>query len=165
MSRTQEQLASIKRGKYARALAQTGVERVAAEIAGYSADNEIYRLRNDPRIGELVAVERARLFNVELAGLSYAALYGILEPGAKVPPAVKFQAARYVLEACGHHKQDQAAPLDMDKPLADMTLSELGQFIRQGEETLQNMRAIPGNTEPNTELLTVERLEVADLLA
>ena len=134
-------------------------------MAGYSADNEIYRFRQDPRIGELVAVERARLFNVELAGLSYAALYGILEPGAKVPPAVKFQAARYVLEACGHHKRDAAAPLDMDKPLTDMTLSELGQFIKQGEETLQNMRAIPGNAEVNTEPLAVERLEVADLLA
>ena len=165
MSRTQEQLASIKRGKYVRALAQTGVERVAAEIAGYSADNEIYRLRQDPRIGEMVALERARLFNVELAGLSYAALYGILEPGAKVPPAVKFQAARYVLEACGHHKQDSAPPLDMDKPLTDMTLAELGAFIKQGEETLQNMRAIPGNTEPNTEAPRIERLDVADLLA
>ena len=113
----------------------------------------------------MVALERARLFNVELAGLSYAALHGILEPGAKVPPAVKFQAARYVLEACGHHKQDAAAPLDMDKPLTDMTLAELGAFIKQGEETLQNMRAIPGNTEPNTEVARIERLDVADLLA
>jgi hypothetical protein len=141
------------------------VEKVAAEIAGYSADNEIYRLRQDPRIPDLVALERARLFNVELAGLSYAALYGILEPGAKVPPAVKFQAARYVLEACGHHKQDSAPPLDMDKPLADMTLAELGTFIKQGEETLQNMRAIEHNPQANTEAPTVMRLEVADLLA
>ena len=165
VSRTQEQLSSIKRGKYVKALAVTGVERVAAEMAGYSADNEIYRLRHDPRIGEMVAVERARLFNVELAGLSYAALYGILEPGARVPPAVKFQAARYVLEACGHHKKDTAAPLDMDKPLADMTLAELGQFIKQGEETLSQMRTIEHNPQANTEAQTVTRLEVADLLA
>jgi hypothetical protein len=140
------------------------VERVAAEMAGYASDTEIYRLRHDPRIGELVAVERARLFNVEMAGLAYAAMQAILEPGAKVPPAVKYQAARYVLETVGHHKQEAAQPLDMDKPLADMTLAELGQFIKQGEETLQNMRVIEHNPEANTQAATVMRLEVADLL-
>lgn len=165
MSRTPEQSASRKRAVYARCLAATGLEQYSAEKAGYQWDAERYRLRQDPRIAELVAVERARLFNVELAGMAYSTLHGLLEPGAKVPPAVKYQAARYVLEACGHHKQEAAAPLDMDKPLTDMTLAELASFIRQGEETLQNMRAIPGNTEPNTEVARIERLEVADLLA
>lgn len=115
-----------------------------------------------------MAVERARLFNVELSGLAYAALHSMLEPGAKVPPAVKYQAARYVLESVGHHKQEAPPPLDMDKPLADMTLTELGAFIKQGEETLANMRAIPGETVPNTEANTepgaITTLEVADLL-
>lgn len=113
----------------------------------------------------MVAVERSRLFGVELAGMAYAALHSMLEPGAKVPPAVRYQAARYVLESVGHHKQDVAPSLDMDKPLADMTLAELGQFIKQGEETLQNMRTIEHNPQANTEVPRIERLEVADLLA
>lgn len=120
----------------------------------------------------MVALERARLFNVELAGLAYASLYGMLQPDAKVPPAVRYQAARYVLESCGHHKSEAPAPVDMDKPLADMTLAELGAFIKQGEETLGQMRAIPGqsvrledhNTQHNTEADTIDTLEVADLL-
>ena len=113
----------------------------------------------------MVAVERARLFNVELAGMAYSTIHGLLDPAAKVPPAVRYQAARYVLESVGHHKQEAAQPLDMDKPLSDMTLAELGQFIRQGEETLQNMRVIEHNPQANTELPAVKRLEVADLLA
>lgn len=96
--------------------------------------------------------------------MAYATIESLLTPGAKVPPAVAYQAARYVLESCGHHKQEAAQPLDMDKPLTDMTLAELASFIRQGEETLSNMRAIEHNPQPNTELLGVERLEVADLL-
>ena len=112
----------------------------------------------------MVAVERARLFNVELAGMAYSTLHSLLEPAAKVPPAVKYQAARYVLEACGHHKQEAVQSLDMDKPLADMTLAELGTFIKQGEETLQNMRAIEHNPQANTERQEVTSLEVADLL-
>jgi hypothetical protein len=160
-----EVAASKKRKAYARHLAATGIEQYSAERAGYSWESEHWRLRNDPRIAEMVAVERARLFNVELAGMAYATMQAILEPGAKVPPAVKYQAARYVLEACGHHKQEVAAPLDMDKPLSDMTLSELGQFIKQGEETLSQMRTIEHNPQANTEAPTVMRLEVADLLA
>lgn len=156
--------ATRKRAKFARCLAATGLEQYSAEVAGYQWEAERWRLRNDPRIAELVAVERARLFNVELAGMAYATMQAILEPGAKVPPAVKFQAARYVLEACGHHKQDTAPPLDMDKPLADMTLAELGSFIKQGEETLAQMRTIEHNPQANTEPGKVERLEVADLL-
>lgn len=165
MPRTTEQQATFRRNRYIKLLAATGLEKWSAQEAGYTSDVEIYRLRQDPRIGEGVAVERARLFNTELAGLAYCALHSMLEPGAKVPPAVKYQAARYVLEAVGHHKQDAAAPLDMDKPLADMTLAELGAFIKQGEETLQNMRAIEHNPQANTEAPRIERLEVADLLA
>lgn len=169
MGRGTDAQASLMRSKFSKVLAATGLERYAAQQAGYSSDTEIYRLRQDPRIIEMVAVERARLFNVELSGMAYAALHSMLEPGAKVPPAVKYQAARYVLESVGHHKTDAPPPLDMDKPLADMTLAELGAFIKQGEETLQNMRAIPGeivpNTQSNTQVAQLERLEVADLLA
>lgn len=165
MARTQEEAASYRRNRYAKILARTGSEKFASQEAGFATDTEIYRLRQDPRIGEMVAVERSRLFNVELAGMAYATIEALLTPGAKVPPAVAYQAARYVLEACGHHKQEVAAPLDMDKPLADMTLSELGQFIKQGEETLSQMRTIEHNPQANTELVAVERLEVADLLA
>ena len=164
MSQTIEQRASLRRSRYAKCLAATGLEKYSAQQAGYETDTEMYRLRLDPRIAEMVAVERARLFNVELAGMAYATMQAILEPGAKVPPAVKYQAARYVLESVGHHKQEAAQPLDMDKPLADMTLAELGQFIKQGEETLQNMRTIEHNPEANTQAATVTRLEVADLL-
>lgn len=165
MSSAIELAASRKRKAYARHLAATGLEQYSAERAGYSWESEHWRLRNDPRIAEMVAVERSRLFGVELAGMAYAALHSMLEPGAKVPPAVRYQAARYVLESVGHHKQEAAAPLDMDKPLADMTLAELGQFIKQGEETLQNMRVIEHNPQANTEAPRIERLEVADLLA
>lgn len=154
-----------RRKKYALLVAKTGNSKFAAQESGYVTDKERFRLSSDPKIVAQVALERARLFNMELGGLAYSCLVELLTV-PKTPPAVRFQAAKFVMESLGHGKADAVQAPDTDKPLADMTLAELGAFIRQGEATLNAMRerAIEHNPESNTQLEQVEALEVADLL-
>ena len=88
--------------------------------------------------------ERNRYLNTELATVALQAVRAMLTDADKTPAAVRFQAAKYVLETAGHSKETaiqtaQAAP-DAHKPLTEFTISELDAFINAGSKALGEMR-------------------------
>lgn len=70
---------------------------------------------------------------------------------------MKFQAARWTLEAAGHGLEAQRAKLglpDGDKPLSEMSLAELEAFLSAGGAALRalkdgQMQVIEGEILPN----------------
>jgi hypothetical protein len=62
---------------------------------------------------------------------------------AKLPGAVRFQAAKWLAEASGHGLAAQRAALGLpaqDKPLSDMTLDELDAFISAGKQGIERLK-------------------------
>jgi hypothetical protein len=62
------------------------------------------------------------------------------------PAQVRFQAAKWTLEASGHGLSAVAASLQLGlkrsgKQLSEMSVSELEEFINRGRQTFDNMRS------------------------
>jgi hypothetical protein len=66
----------------------------------------------------------------------------LMEDGAS-PPAVQFQAARWVLEASGQGLAARIAErgVEPERALAEMSLGELEGFIARGREALNGLRS------------------------
>lgn len=120
-------------------VANGGNRQQAARTAGYSDPRtESYRLLNLPHIRQAIADERERVLGCELASKALATMSELL--GEDIPAQVRFQAARWVLEAVGHDS-GRVAREPSDKPLIEMSVDELNDFIRCGSEALNQLRA------------------------
>lgn len=162
------------RATFIRVFARTGLSTLAAEQAGYgSPDRAGHRLRNDPKVIKAVLEARQGFIEGELGGLAFAELKALITDRERTPASVRFAACKWVLETAGHGETG-AMSLDQSKALADMTLAELGQFIKQGDKVLEGLqnatiqgtaeRVQPDNSTTEQQLDLVTRLEVADLL-
>lgn len=132
----------------------------AAALAGYShPDQEASRLVRLPHIQEAIRRESQRVLMVD--GVANALAFMVKGPGnEKLPGAVRFQCAKWVMENAGHGLAAQRAALglpDSDKPLAEMSINELDAFLAAGRGAIaamkaQEMRTIDGtarNIEPD----------------
>jgi hypothetical protein len=161
---------SEQRAKWVRVFARTGLAKYAAEQAGYShPDTEAHRLMNDPKVIKAVLEARQTFVEGELGGLAFAELKNLITDRERTPASVRFAACKWVLETAGHGQADMMS--DSGKALADMTLAELGAFIKQGDKVLAGLQSatiqgtaerVNSTNEQQTDLVT--RLEVADLL-
>ena len=75
---------------------------------------------------------RVRALSVGLAPKAMQTLSELMEPG--IAPAVRLQAAKWVLEVAGHRPAAQQA--DGAKPLEDMSSDELAAMIGRLDDTL-----------------------------
>ena len=102
----------------------------------------------DPRVREQVELKRD--VDIKTAGATKA--WQVIEqlmtdPAA--PAQVKFQAAKWTLEASGHGLSAVAASLQLglkktNKPLSEMSVSELEEFINRGRQTFETMKGTVG---------------------
>jgi len=126
-----------------------GNEHNAAKAAGYDADyikTAVYRLRRNPKVVDALRRERENWIQTTGGSLAIKTLEALMIDPA-VSGQVRFQAAKFTLEAAGHGIQVQKLQLglpDPDKPLSDMSLTELEAFLKAGSSaiaTLQDERA------------------------
>lgn len=116
----------------------------AAKLAGYvSPDQSAYRLVRDPGVQEAIRAESAKVLMSD--GVPNALAFMVKAPlNEKLPGAVRFQAAKWVLENAGHGLAAQRAQLglpDFDKPLSEMSVAELDQFLSAGFKALEANKA------------------------
>jgi hypothetical protein len=134
-----------------------GDAKAAATAAGYEDPGAAVKLLlADPRIRELVEVSRDT--DIKTAGATRAwAVMNELMTDPSSPAQVKFQAARWTLEASGHGLSAVAASLQLGlkqsgKQLHQMSVKELEEFVRSGRATFDNLKSavkagIPGKND------------------
>jgi len=125
----------------------------AAELAGYSnPGTDAWRLLQTPSI--LDAITRHAQQRLITEGQQAALAFMIKGPSnEKLPGAVRFQCAKWVMEAAGHGLAAQRAALGLpadDKPLSEMSITELDAFLAAGRGAIaqmqsDKMRTIDGN--------------------
>lgn len=161
---------SEARATFVRVFSRTGLAVAAAAQAGYSnPDVAASRLKRDPKVIKAVLEARQGFIEGELGGLAFAELKALITDRERTPASVRFAACKWVLETAGHGQADMMS--DNGKALADMTLAELGAFIKQGDKVLAGLQqaTIQGtaervNSTTEQQMDMVNRLEVADLL-
>lgn len=119
----------------------------AAEIAGYSyPDENATRLVRLPHIQRAIQRETERRLLTE--GVPAALEFMVSAPGdKKLPGAVRYQCAKWVMEAAGHGLAAQRAALGLpgeDKPLDQMSVGELEAFLSAGQSAIAAIKARDG---------------------
>lgn len=102
----------------------------AARIAGYAdPGREVFRLLSNPNVLKAVHDARARLLDGDLATVALSTMRDLMDK--KNPGNVRFQAAKYILDAAGHGaKSDEGR----ERPLNEMSADELSAFITKLDE-------------------------------
>ena len=113
----------------------------AAEVAGYSypatAGSQLARL---PHVRAAIVASRQTAIEGDLASLGLRTMKALMSDEL-TPAPVRFQAAKWSLEAAGHAAAARSAGLPAaDRPLAEMSLTELEDFIKRGEDALGNIK-------------------------
>ena len=118
----------------------------AAKRAGFVGENEGWRLVRIPHVQAAINQARAALIAGDGARLAWRTMARLMEDGAGSPPAVQFQAARWVLEASGQGLAARIAERtgDPEKALSEMSLGELEGFISRGRAALSGLRSAAG---------------------
>lgn len=119
-----------------------GNAQLAVEAAGYSSKIYGYTLVKLPHIQAAIRAERERAIATEGASIAWATMKDLMQ-NPKYTGAVKFQAAKWTLEAAGSGLAAHRAALglpDNDKPLSEMTLAELDAFMSAGKQALDTLR-------------------------
>ena len=114
----------------------------AARRAGYASQEEAYRVQRVPAVQAAIHAARAALISGEGARLAWRTMARLMEDGSGSPPAVQFQAARWVLEASGQGLAARIADrgVEPERALAEMSLGELEGFIARGRSALASLR-------------------------
>lgn len=118
-------------------VANGGDRQKAARLAGYSDPRtEGYRLLNTPKIRKAIQEEQARFITCEGGSKGLAAMMTLL--GEDTPHNVRFQAARWILEAagCGVSSVNTNPPTPS---LSEMTSEELEGFVRKSSAFLSQL--------------------------
>jgi hypothetical protein len=116
----------------------------AAAAAGYASPREeAYSLIRNPAVQAEIGKARAALIAGDGARLAWRTMARLMEDGAGSPPAVQFQAARWVLEASGQGLAARIAErgVEPERALAEMSLGELEAFIARGRVALSGLRS------------------------
>lgn len=142
----------------------------AAALAAYSyPDQSANRLMRSASVQEAIRRESGRVLLAE--GVPNALKFMVTAPmNEKLPGAVRFQASKWVMEAAGQGLAAQRAALglpDMDKPLAEMSITELDAFLAAGRGAIaqlqgDKMRTIEGearNAQPEGAGVATQVLE------
>jgi hypothetical protein len=120
-----------------------GTATKAAEVAGYADPRtSSWGLLRLPHIQAAIRAERERTIMTEGASIAWATMKDLMQ-NPKYTGAVKFQAAKWTLEAAGSGLAAHRAALglpDGDKPLSEMTLAELDAFLAAGKQALETLR-------------------------
>ena len=122
-----------------------GDEIDAVKKAGYSegrTSQALYHLRRNPRVMDALRREREAWINTRGASLAVKTLEALmLDPATS--GQVKLQAAKFTLEAAGHGLAAQKARMglpDADKPLSEMSLTELEAFLSAGRQAVETIK-------------------------
>ena len=150
---------------FVRELVATGRQGKAAEAAGYSyPDQAGHYLVRQPHIQRAIQRETERRLLAE--GVPAALQFMITAPvDKKLPGAVRFQAAKWVMENAGHGLAAQRAALGLsgdDKPLDQMSVGELEAFLSAGQSAIAAIKARDGiidGSARNVEDSTLGQLE------
>jgi hypothetical protein len=117
-------------------VANGGDRQKAARLAGYSDQRtEGYRLLNTPKVRQAIKEEQERVITCEGGSKALAAMMTLL--GEETPHNVRFQAAKWILEAAG---LGLAATIPGERnpseemPLSEMCYEELEEFVREGHK-------------------------------
>ena len=116
----------------------------AAAAAGYASPREeAWGLIRNPAVQAEIAKARAALISGDGARLAWRTMARLMEDGSGSPPAVQFQAARWVLEASGQGLAARIAErgIEPERALAEMSLGELETFISRGRAALSGLRS------------------------
>ena len=113
----------------------------AAEAAGYAspatAGSNVARL---PHVRAAIQTARQVAIEGDLASLGLRTMRNLMTD-EMTPAPVRFQAAKWSLEAAGHAASARSAGLPVsERPLAEMSLTELEDFIKRGEDALGNIK-------------------------
>ena len=104
----------------------------AAQIAGYAhPKNMAYELERNPRIMAAMHELRQRLIQTDCANLALDTMKQLMQPGN--PGGVRFNAAKYFLDAAGHGAKEQDGE---QKSLDEMSPDELAEQIKKLDEAL-----------------------------
>lgn len=122
----------------------------AAREAGYSAESartEAWRLLRKPHVQAAIRAERTRAIGTEGGTLAWSVINGILGD-ERAPHGVRFEAAKFVLGVAGHVAPRAADAQGDDRDaVEDMSLEELNEFIRRGEEKIRLRKAATESAE------------------
>jgi hypothetical protein len=118
-------------------VANGGDRQKAARLAGYSDPRtEGYRLLNTQKVRDAIKREQERVIQCEGASLALASLLDLLKE--TTPANVRFQAARWILEAAGIGPVAQTErPNESAASISAMSIEELESFIAAGRETIR----------------------------
>lgn len=139
---------------FCRYYARNGGQAKAAAIqAGYSpagAQQAAAENLRNPAVLDELRRERDRYIAGDLGSLAADTLRELLTDG-DVSANVRFQAARWCLEAAGHGgKSNENKDIDPDKSLSEMTIEELEAFIAGGRAAVeQEKRTVDVTPEPD----------------
>ena len=119
-------------------VANGGDRQKAARLAGYSDPRtEGYRLLNTQKVRDAIKHEQERVISCEGGAQALAAMLGLLVE--QTPHNVRFQAAKWILEAAG---LGLAASIvegrnsSEEVPLTEMCYEELEELVREGRKNL-----------------------------
>lgn len=115
----------------------------AAEAAGYAdPPSSAHYLMRQPHILAAIRAEREREIQTKGATTAWATMLDLMT-NPKYTGAVKFQAAKWTLEAAGHGLDAHRAALGLphaDKPLSEMSLEEIETFIVAGRRAVDTLK-------------------------
>lgn len=137
-----------KQALFVKALVSGRKQGEAAAMAGYVGypDSNASRLVRLPHIQRAIRRETERRLLVE--GIPAALEFIVKAPAdKKLPGAVRFQAAKWVMESAGHGLAAQRAALGLpgdDKPLDEMSVGELEAFLAAGQSAIAAIKARDG---------------------
>lgn len=122
-------------------IANGGNANGAAMAAGYAvAESEGWRLSQNPAVQ--AAIHKARqtkLSNLATAGLGY--IEDLLNGKEEANPRIKLDAAKFVINLAGHVAPKAGDVVEEDaKPLEEMSIQELEDFVRRGEQAARQAR-------------------------
>ena len=123
-----------------------GDAKLAAEGAGFADPGPAAKqLLADPRIREVIEIRRDTEIKTAGATRAWSVIQQLMtDPAA--PAQVKFQAAKWTLEASGHGLSAVAASLQLGikssgKQLHQMSVSELEEFVTRGRSTFDTLKS------------------------
>lgn len=117
----------------------------AAKAAGYAEGSSTGGLLGNHKVREAIELKRDTEIKTTGATKAWEVMQSLLtDPAA--PAQVRFQAARWTLEASGHGLSAVAAALHLGKSgkkdLHEMTTSELAEVVERGRQQLESMRNV-----------------------
>ena len=117
----------------------------AAKSAGYAEGSSTGGLLGNHKVRDAIGLKRDTEIKTTGATKAWEVMQSLLtDPAA--PAQVRFQAARWTLEASGHGLSAVAAALHLGKSgkkdLHEMTTSELAEVVERGRQQLESMRNV-----------------------